>query len=637
MISVTSLSMRFGGKILFQDASFQILPGKHYGLVGPNGSGKSTLLKILTGDVTAEKGEIAFPSLLAVGSLNQDHFLFDEEIIRNVVLMGKPKLWKAIQAKEELLKHHHFTDEECRILESYEKTIQEQHGYSAHSQSSQLLEGLGIPSNLHDQPMKTLSGGYKLRVLLAQLLFSAPDVLLLDEPTNHLDIFSIRWLEQYLKTFPGTLLLSSHDRQFLNTVCDHIIDIDYGLITVYKGNYDAFETIKEERKILKEAVLEKQEKRKEEMEAFVERFKAKNTKAAQAQSRVKAIEKLEATMDTLQASSRRSPKIHFEICRPSGAFAIKVAGISKAYGPKKVLHDVSFEIERGEKVAFLGANGIGKSTLLEILIGNNRQDNGTYDWGYAVEHAYFPQDHTREVSGSGNLLDWLGRFDSQATREILQKTLARSLFSGDDVEKSVSILSGGETARLILAKMMLVKHNVLIFDEPTNHLDMEATEALIEALKAYPGTILFVSHNRHFINSVATRVIEMSAEGILDFKCSYADYIAKREHDLLDAAKGMRLAAKQMEENVGQGGKQDYLDQKKMQRQKEQNQRKIELIEKQCHELEMALHDINERFCSEGFYVKTSKEDQEKLAQEKLKKEQALQAAFDEWEKLSAS
>lgn len=628
--------MRYGGKILFQDASFQLLPKNHYGLVGPNGSGKSTLLKILTGDITPEKGDVALPSLLTIGALKQDHFLYDEQIIKNVVLMGKLRLWKAMQEKEKLLTQHVFSDEDCHILETYEKTIEELHGYGAESMASQLLEGLGIPSTLHEQPMKMLSGGYKLRVLLAQLLFSAPDVLLLDEPTNHLDIFSIRWLEQYLQTFPGTLLLSSHDRQFLNTVCDHIVDIDYGAITIYKGNYDAFEKIKEESRNLKENVLAKQEKRKEEMEAFVERFKAKSSKATQAQSRVKAIEKLEATMEKeLLPSSRRYPKLHFDICRPSGAFAIKVEGICKAYGSKKVLHNVSFEIERGERVAFLGANGIGKSTLLEILVGNNKADQGTFDWGFAAQHAYFPQDHSREVSGSVTLLDWLGQFDSQATREILQKTLARSLFSGDDVEKSVSILSGGETARLILAKMMLAKHNVLIFDEPTNHLDMEATESLIQALEAYPGTILFVSHNRHFINKVATRIIEMSASGILDFKTSYADYIAKREHDLLDAAKGMRLAAKQLEDKNVQSGKLDYIEQKKSQRQKEQIQRKIESIEKQCHVLEVALKEINDRFCSEGFYLKTSKEEQEKLVQDKLRKESDLHAAFDEWEKLS--
>lgn len=636
MIAVINLSMRFGGKILFQNASFQLLPKNHYGLVGPNGSGKSTLLKILNGETTPESGEVALPSLLSIGSLKQDHFLYEEETIRNVVMMGKPKLWRAIQSKEALLKQQNFSDKDCRTLEGYEKTIEQHHGYTAHSEASRLLEGLGILSALHDEPMKVLSGGYKIRVLLAQLLYSAPDVLLLDEPTNHLDIFSIRWLEQYLQSFPGILLLSSHDRQFLNTVCDHIVDIDYAAITVYKGNYDAFELIKEESRTLKENVLAKQEKRKDEMEAFVERFKAKASKATQAQSRVKAIEKLETKMDkNLLPSSRRYPKIQFNICRPSGAFALKVHGLSKAYGTKKVLHGVTFEIERGERVAFLGANGIGKSTLLEILVGNNQADNGDYNWGFAAQHAYFPQDHTREVNGSINLLDWLGQFDSQATREILQKTLARSLFSGDDVEKTVSILSGGETARLILAKMMLVKHNILIFDEPTNHLDMEATESLICALEAYPGTILFVSHNRHFINKVATRIIEMSSDGILDFKCSYADYITKREHDLLDANKGMRLAAKQLDEKGGMSSKQDYIDQKKNLRQREQFQRKIEQVEKKCHQLEIALKEINYRFFSEGFYLTTSKDEQEKLAKEKELIEIELQSSFDEWERLS--
>lgn len=630
--------MRYGGKILFQDSSFQLLPKNHYGLVGPNGSGKSTLLKILIADVIPEKGEVALPSLMTIGSLKQDHFLYDEQLIRNVVLMGKPRLWKAIQAKENLLTQHLFSDEDCHILETYEKIIEELHGYSAQSQVSQLLEGLGIPSSLHEEPMKALSGGYKLRVLLAQLLFSAPDVLLLDEPTNHLDIFSIRWLEQYLQTFPGTLILSSHDRQFLNAVCDHIIDIDYASISIYKGNYDAFEKIKEDNRKVKENTLAKQEKRKEDMEAFVERFKAKASKATQAQSRMKAIEKLESTMDKdLIPSSRRFPNLHFNICRPSGAFAIKVEGICKSYGNKKVLQNVSFEIERGERVAFLGANGIGKSTLLEILVGNKKTDSGSYTWGFAAQNAYFPQDHLKEVNGSRSLLDWLSQFDTQATRETLQKTLARSLFSGDDVEKQVSILSGGETARLILAKMMLVKHNVLIFDEPTNHLDMEATESLIKALESYPGTIFFVSHNRYFINKVATRIIEMSSEGILDFKCSYANYLNKIEHDLLDAAKGMRLAAKQLEEKSNTSGKQDYLEQKKSQRQKEQLQRKIDNLEKHCHHLEITLKEINDRFCSEEFYLKTSKEDQEKLAQEKQKKERELHEAFEEWEKSSES
>lgn len=636
MISATNLSMRFGGKILFQDANFHLLAKKHYGLVGPNGAGKSTLLKILTGDTLPEKGEVALPSLTTIGALKQDHFLYEKDLIRNIVMMGKPKLWKAIKDKETLLQHHSFTDKECHLLEEYEKAIADLHGYTAESEASQLLEGLGIPTSLHQEPMTVLSGGYKLRVLLAQLLFSAPDILLLDEPTNHLDIFSIRWLEQYLQTFPGTLVLSSHDRQFLNAVCDHIIDIDYAKITIYKGNYDTFEACKEESRLLKENTLAKQEKRKEDMEAFVERFRAKASKASQAQSRAKAIEKLEATMDkTLQPSSRRYPKFHFEICRPSGAYALKAENIHKAYGIKKVLHGISFEIERGERVAFLGANGIGKSTLLEILAANNLADKGSFTWGHAAQYAYFPQDHSREVNGKDSLLDWLSQFDSQANRETLQKILALSLFSGDDVEKSISILSGGETARLILAKMMLVKHNVLIFDEPTNHLDMEATEALIQALEAYPGTILFVSHNRHFINKVATRVIEMSTEGIHDFKCSYAEYLSKREHDLLDASKGLRLASKQMEENTSPSNKNDYFEQKKSQRQKEQLQRKIEAIEKKWHELEMTIKTIDERFCDENFYSTASPDEQKKLAHEKQIKEEELKAILEEWEKLN--
>lgn len=636
MISVSNLSMRYGGKILFQDASFQLVAKDHYGLVGPNGSGKSTLLKILLDDIAPEKGDVNRPSLTTIGALKQDHYIYDDQLIRNVVLMGKPRLWEAMQAKEQLLAQHHFSNKDCHTLESYEKVIEEMQGYTSHSLASQLLEGLGIPSMLHEEPMKVLSGGYKLRVLLAQLLFSSPDVLLLDEPTNHLDIFSIRWLEQYLQSFPGTLLLSSHDRHFLNHVCDHIIDIDYASITVYKGNYDAFEKIKEESQKLKKDILTKQERRKEKMEAFVERFKAKATKATQAQSRIKAIEKLEASMDTDPLpSARRHPKLHFDICRPSGAFAIKAQGITKAYGNKNVLHNISFEIERGERVAFLGANGIGKSTLLEILVGNRGADKGSFDWGFAAQAAYFPQDHAKEVRGSLNLLEWLSQFDPQATRELLQKTLACSLFSGDEVEKPVSILSGGETARLILAKMMLVKHNILIFDEPTNHLDMEATESLIEALQKYPGTVLFVSHNRYFINQVATRIMEMSSTGILDFKCCYSEYLAKREHDLLDAAKGMRLAAKSMNEKSSPSGKQNYLEQKKSQRQKEQLQRKIELIEKQCHTLEISLKEIHDRLCSEAFYTTTSKEEQEKLVQEKNCKEKELQAAFDTWEKLS--
>lgn len=635
MISANNLSMRFGGKILFKNANLQLLPGGHYGLVGPNGSGKSTLIKILDGEVIPESGNVAIPAHQTIGTLKQDHFIYDTCIIRDVVIMGKQRLWQAMQHKEKLLHDENdFSEQHCHELADCEKIIDTLHGYTAHSTASQILDGLGIPSHLQDQPMSTLSGGYKLRVLLAQLLFSAPDVMLLDEPTNHLDIFSIAWLEGYLQSFPGILVLSSHDRHFLNAVCTSIIDLDYSVITVYKGNYTTFEETKEKASVLREAMLNKQEKRKEEMMEFVDRFRAKASKASQAQSRLKAAEKLEAEIEaqTLAPSSRRYPKFQFHLCRPSGAIAVKVHGLAKSYGPKRVLHNVNFEIERGEHVAFVGANGIGKSTLLEILMQNLPADEGSFTWGFAAHCAYFPQDHAREVSGKISLLDWLGQFDSQATREKLQSVLALSLFSGDDVTKQVSVLSGGEVARLILAKIMLIKHNILIFDEPTNHLDMEAIEILMHGLQEYPGTVLFVSHNRYFVEKIATRVIEITPEGILDYKCSYAEYAAKRELDHLDVKKSLRNPQK-APDKANEQDKHPYVDQKKAMRQKEHMKRKAEQAENKCHLLEKKLAEINAMISSEGFYTASTKNEQEAILVKKQKLEDDLLIAMEEWEK----
>lgn len=640
MISASNLSMRYGGKILFRQANLQLLPKGHYGLVGPNGSGKSTLIKILIGDITPESGDVAIPSNLKVGALKQDHFMYEDCLIRDVVLMGKPALWQAMQLKEALLQKHDFTDSDCDHLAKYEKVIEDNNGYVAESEAAQLLEGLGIQTARHEQLMKTLSGGYKLRVLLAQLLFSQPDIMLLDEPTNHLDIYSIHWLEEYLQKFPGTLLLSSHDRHFLNCVCNYTVDLDYETIKIYKGNYDDFLLTKEEEKVLKENLLAKQDKKKDDLMEFVDRFKAKASKARQAASKMKLVEKLENEMEELniRPSSRRYPKLRFEIYRPSGATTLNVKNINKSYGEKRVLTDVAFEVERGERIAFLGVNGIGKSTLLEILTDHSQPDAGSFAWGFSAQMTYFPQDHAREVSGNTTLLDWLSQHDPQASQEKLRAILALVLFSGDDVHKPVRVLSGGETARLILAKMMLVKQNVLIFDEPTNHLDMESIEVLLQALENYEGTILIVSHNRHFISRLATRVIEMTHDdGLKDFKCTYEEYLEKREIDLLNASKSLRNPKKvdPVQEATSDLSKQNYRDQKKAQRQKEQLERKAAQAEEKCNKLEGSLKAINEKLCSEGFFLKSSTEEQERLLSEKARLEADLQVALNEWEQHS--
>lgn len=634
MITGLNLSMRFGGKILFNNVNFQLNPGQHYGLVGANGSGKSTLIKILTGELTPEKGDVSIPSLVNVGTLKQDQFRYDLVPIVDTVLMGKTKLWQALQKKHELLQKENFTEEECHTLADLEKVISTHQGYSAESEAARLLEGLGLPNTVHRHQMHTLSGGFKLRVLLAQVLFSHPDILLLDEPTNHLDLFSIKWLEEYLKDFPGTLMISSHDRDFLNGVCNNILDLDHQTVKIYKGNFDVFVETKASDLLLRENILDKQEKKREDIQVFIDRFKAKASKARQAQSKMRMVEKLVDEMDELNLgpSCRMYPKLHFDIYRPSGAIALKVKSISKSYGEKEVLKDISFEIERGDRVALLGANGIGKSTLLEILSQNLQPGSGTFEWGHAAQHAYFPQDHAREVKGSSTLLEWLCQFDRQMNEEQFRQILAKVLFSGDDVKKPIDILSGGETARLILAKMMVQKHNILIFDEPTNHLDMEAIEALLEALHNYPGTILFVSHNRHFVSSVATRVIEMTKEGIMDFRCNYQEYLSKREIDLLSSNLSLRQPDSQKSSNVAQKNK--YQEQKNQRNLKSQLAKKVSAAEEKCHEYEEEIKKIEMQLASPDFYQKNNTETQKSILAKKNLLEKMLEETLQDWEEM---
>lgn len=624
--------MRFGGKILFKNGTIQLNPGQHYGLVGANGSGKSTLIKILVGDTTPETGDVAVPSSLNIGTLKQDHFLYEDVRIIDTVLMGKRKLWEALEAKHVLLQHEHFTEEECHKLEALDKVISAYHGYAAESQAAKLLEGLGLPDKVHANPMKTLSGGYKLRVLLAQVLFSEPEILLLDEPTNHLDLFSIRWLEGYLKEFPGTLLISSHDRDFLNGVCNNIVDLDFETIKIYKGNYDAFLLTKESDKVLKESQLEKQDKKREDLQDFVDRFKAKASKARQAASKMKLVEKLSDEIETLniRPSTRRYPRLNFEQVRPSGAVALKVTGICKSYGTKQVLNGISFEVDRGDKIAFLGPNGIGKSTLLEILANNLKSDHGAFQWGHAAQVAYFPQDHARIVHGKATLMDWLKNQEPQASDQAIRDVLGRMLFSGDDAAKPVDVLSGGETARLVLAKMMLQKHNILIFDEPTNHLDMEAAEILLESLQAYPGTLLVVSHNRHFVSHLADRIIELTPDGLEDFRCSFAEYLEKRDIDHLSATAKRPV----VKEEKAADAKLSHEEQKKLRNAKAQREKKAAQAEDNYHRLEKAMQAIDEKLMCGDFYHNASPLELEELMRKKSTLEKELEVAFKEWESL---
>ncbi len=523
------------------------------------------------------------------------------------------------------------------MLVKWEKVIEEQEGYVAEGEAAKLLEGLGVREQWHRQPLDVLSGGYKLRVLLAQVLFGKPDILVLDEPTNHLDLYSIKWLEDYLRNFPGTLVLTSHDREFLNGICTHIADVDYGTIKIYKGNYERFQEQKILDRELKEHMLQKHGKRRTDLQGFIDRFGAKASKARQAQSKARLVEQLEEEMESLDLvpSSRIYPQLIFEPLRASGVTVLTVKEMSKAYGSKKVLDRVSFEVERGEKVAIIGPNGIGKSTLLEILAQNQTADQGMFQWGFAARLAYFPQDHAREVKGSLSLLEWLGQFDREIPQERLRDLLGRVLFSGETVNQSIHTLSGGETARLLLAKMMLQKPNVLLFDEPTNHLDMEAIEELAKALENFEGTLLLVSHNRYFVSRLANRIIEISYQGVKDFKGTYADYLEKQEKDYLTS--NLPLSQRYSHENTSPKSlsTNPYNHQKKLKSQMAQLRKRVTQAEENCHQLEKKIQELDMRMANEGFYQRTSREEQQQLVNDKLQLENNLLNAMEQWEQAS--
>ena len=535
MISVSNLEKSFGDRTLFTRASFQLNPGERYGLVGANGSGKTTLLNILSGDLESSDGTVSIPKRLRMGVLRQDQFLYEDQEILEITLMGNPELWDAMVEKEALLARaeEHFDADRFSELE---ETVQRHDGYTAEARAATILEGLGLPADIHRAPLSTLSGGFKLRVLLAQVLASSPEVLLLDEPTNHLDIISIRWLEMFLRDFAGPVVVISHDHRFLDNVTTHILDVDYETVLLYHGNYSAFLEAKQSERERREKDIAAREREIAHHQKFVDRFRAKASKARQAQSKVRMIEKKAEALEGLPPSSRRYPTFRFEQTRDSGKEVLKIRGIKKAFGDNEVLHGVDLLVNRGDRLAIMGPNGIGKSTLLKIIMGELEPDDGEVVWGYETHPGYFAQDHNEQFeSPTRTAEEWVWDFCPDKDLGYVRGRMGLMLFSGDDGKKRLSALSGGEAARLVFSKLAIERPNILVLDEPTNHLDLESIEALVEGLRAFPGTLLLVSHDRWFVSQLATRVVEIRSDDIVDYLGTYEEYVHFCGDDHLDA------------------------------------------------------------------------------------------------------
>ncbi len=628
MISFSNLAKAFGHQTLFEGVSLQLNPGNKYGLVGANGSGKSTFLKMLAGAEAPSDGTLSMPKRLRLGVLEQDHFRYEQDLILHVVMMGNQDLWRAMAEKEKLLERaeEEFDGERYAELEDL---ILRHDGYTLESRAGEILEGLGIPSESHMQPLSTLSGGFKLRVLLAQVLAAEPDCLLLDEPTNHLDILSIRWLEKFLVDYAGLAVVISHDHRFLDNVCTHILDVDYQTLLLYVGNYQAFMQAKQQERERKEAEIAKREKQIADHKAFIDRFKAKATKARQAQSKMKKMERI--VIESLPPSSRRYPTFRLEACRPSGKKVVEIEGLAKAFGEKRVLENVSLTVDRGDRLAIIGPNGIGKSTLLKILVGQLESDSGVVEWGYETHPGYFAQDHAEVFAGGKSTVEgWLWDICPAEPIGFVRGRLGLVLFSGDEAKKKVGSLSGGEAARLIFARLGVEKPNVLLLDEPTNHLDLEAIEALVEGLTAFDGTLILVSHDRWFVSRLANRVLEITPAGIQDFRGSYEEYVERCGDDHLDAEQAVLKARRERRKAKGRKGG-DADDRQHQRRVKELRRRRDELTA-EIETTEARVHEINEKFCNPGFFDKTPAGEIRKLEAEQKKLSGRVDELMASWE-----
>jgi ATPase subunit of ABC transporter with duplicated ATPase domains len=523
MISVQDVTKAFGPKKLFEDVDVSFSPGNRYGLTGPNGAGKTTFMKILAGDEEPDAGKIFRPKKLGV--LRQDHFKYEDNRVLDVVLMGNGPLWSAMTEKERLLAKDAISEEDGHRLAELENAIAEEDGYSAESDAAELLQGLGIEQPWHDQPMRALAGGYKLRVLLAQALFGGPLGLLLDEPTNHLDIESIRWLEKFLHAYEGVLITISHDRHFLNAICTHIADIDYEAIILYPGGYD--DMVRQKGQVRGRVESENAEKKKKvaQLQEFVARFHA-GTRASQVQSRIRAMQKLK--LEELKRSNIAAPFIKFEQKAPSGKQTLTIEGISKRYGGNEVIQPFSALVTRGEKICVIGKNGVGKSTLVKMIAGDLQSDTGHVRWGHQAQVGYLPQDQAGVIRPGTTAFGWLRELEDKMSNEEISGLLGRMLFSGEERMKPTATLSGGETVRLLLAKLMLFKDNVLVLDEPTNHLDLQSIAALSEGLQRYEGTIVVVTHDQELIREVGSRIWALhKGEPVLDFPGTFDEFVEK--------------------------------------------------------------------------------------------------------------
>jgi ATPase subunit of ABC transporter with duplicated ATPase domains len=519
--------MQFGAKPLFENISVKFGDGNRYGLIGANGSGKSTLMKILGGDLEPTSGNVSVDADERLGKLRQDQFAFETYTVLDTVIMGHAELWEVKQERDRIYSLANMSEEDGMRVAELEIAFGELDGYTAEARAGELLLGLGIPIEQHTGLMSAVAPGWKLRVLLAQVLFADPEIMLLDEPTNNLDINTIRWLEELLNQRNSTMIVISHDRHFLNSICTHMADLDYGELRVYPGNYDDYMTASTQARERLYADNAKKKAQIAELQTFVSRFSANASKAKQATSRAKQIEKIK--LDEVKPSSRVSPFIRFAQERKLYRLALEVQGLSKSFGELQLLRDLDLTIEVGERVAIIGPNGIGKSTLLRCLMGDLKPDAGTVKWSENAAIGYCAQDHAADFAKDMSLFEWMEQWRKPRDDEqAIRATLGRMLFSSDETGKSVKVLSGGEQGRMMFGKLMQLQPNIMLLDEPTNHLDMEAIEALNLALENYPGTLLFVSHDREFVSSLATRIIELTPQGIVDFSGNYEDYLQRQ-------------------------------------------------------------------------------------------------------------